>query len=114
LGYALTNCTTCGPRYSIVRGIPYDRANTTMSGFAMCSRCGREYTDPADRRFHAQPTACHVCGPRLELLDPTGRPIVGDPVAQAARLLRAGRIVAIKGIGGYHIALRADDEAAIQ
>ncbi len=113
-GYALINCTHCGPRYSIVNGIPYDRPNTTMAGFDMCPDCEDEYTDPADRRYHAQPIACHACGPTLQLLAPTGDPFDADPIARAAELLLDGGIVAIKGLGGFHLAVRADDENAVQ
>jgi hydrogenase maturation protein HypF len=111
--HALTNCTACGPRYSIVRRIPYDRANTTMSPFAMCEACWREYHDPLDRRFHAQPTNCHGCGPTLRLIGTDGTPIAGDPIAAAARILASGGIVAIKGLGGYHLACRADLDATV-
>ncbi len=83
--------------------MPYDRAATTMAAFPMCPACRREYDDPADRRFHAQPIACPACGPRLTLLDRAGSPLAGDPVEGAARLLRAGAIVAVKGLGGYHL-----------
>ena len=106
--YPFINCTNCGPRYSIITTIPYDRPNTTMRVFDLCASCQREYDDPADRRFHAQPTACPLCGPRLDLVDPGCRPIGGDPIAETAALLQAGRIVAIKGIGGFHLACRAD------
>ncbi|MEZ5849674.1 MAG: carbamoyltransferase HypF [Hyphomicrobiaceae bacterium] len=106
-GYAFTNCTHCGPRLSIVEAIPYDRQLTTMSRFAMCPDCRREYDDPADRRFHAQPNACPRCGPQLWLEDPSGRRWEHDPVAVAARLLRDGRIVAVKGLGGFHLACDA-------
>ncbi|MGD0139479.1 MAG: carbamoyltransferase HypF [Tepidisphaeraceae bacterium] len=112
-GYALTNCTNCGPRFSIIRAIPYDRPNTTMARFVMCRQCHEEYENPADRRFHAQPTACRQCGPRLELVDSSGLPIAGDPVEQAAGRLARGEIVAIKGIGGFHLAVRADDQEAV-
>lgn len=112
-GYALINCTNCGPRYSIVQDVPYDRPNTTMSTFQMCEACRSEYTSPADRRFHAQPIACHDCGPHLFLTDRLGRPLLGDPVRSAAKLLDEGRIVAIKGLGGFHLAVRADRTAAV-
>ncbi len=111
--YPLTNCTNCGPRFSIIRAIPYDRANTTMTGFPMCGQCDREYEDPADRRFHAQPNACHQCGPQLDLIDHRGQQIQGDPIEAAARLLANGKIVAVKGAGGFHLAVRADDSAAV-
>ncbi len=102
-GYAFTNCTNCGPRYTIVRDLPYDRKTTTMAGFPMCPDCAREYADPLDRRYHAQPIACPVCGPRLSLVDPaTGRTLAGD-IPEAAALIRKGRILAIKGIGGFHL-----------
>lgn len=112
-GYAFTNCTNCGPRYSIIRDLPYDRATTTMAGFTMCPACAAEYGDIGDRRFHAQPIACPACGPRLALADAAGRPLPSrDPVADAAAALRAGRIVAVKGIGGYQLmADAANDEA---
>ena len=112
-GYGLINCTNCGPRYSIIQGIPYDRPNTTMAAFAMCSDCRREYADPGDRRFHAQPVACHKCGPKLELVDGAGKRFEGDPIHLAAGMLLAGKILAIKGLGGFHLAVRADDQAAV-
>jgi hydrogenase maturation protein HypF len=107
-GYAFTNCTNCGPRFTITLDIPYDRPNTTMAGFAMCERCRAEYEDPTDRRFHAQPIACPVCGPAVRFgSDPT------DAIDRCAEALRAGRIVALKGIGGYHLACDAADEQAV-
>ncbi len=113
--YAFTNCTHCGPRYTIARDVPYDRSKTTMSGFAMCPECRREYGDPADRRFHAQPIACPACGPQLRLLDAKGRPLPSeDPIATAARALRDGRIVAVKGLGGYHLACDATSAVAVR
>ncbi|MGH2895593.1 MAG: Sua5/YciO/YrdC/YwlC family protein, partial [Solirubrobacteraceae bacterium] len=114
--YPFINCTNCGPRFTIVRGVPYDRPLTTMAGFAMCAACLVEYQDPADRRFHAQPNACPVCGPRVSLVSARGAGATGserDPVAAAAVALRAGAILAVKGIGGYHLACRADNEAAV-
>ncbi len=111
-GYPFTNCTNCGPRFTIVRDVPYDRPRTTMAGFAMCQRCAAEYHDPADRRFHAQPVCCPECGPRLALAGPDGRPLPGDPLAGAVALLTAGKIVAVKGLGGYHLACDATSEAA--
>jgi hydrogenase maturation protein HypF len=109
--YPFVNCTNCGPRFTIVRGVPYDRPLTTMAGFAMCPACQAEYDDPADRRFHAQPNACPVCGPQVRLVGdaPAGR----DDVQRAARALAAGAIVAVKGIGGFHLACRADDGRAV-
>lgn len=111
-GYAFANCTQCGPRFSIVETIPYDRAATTMRVFAMCAACRAEYEDPEDRRFHAQPIACPACGPRL-WLETDGREIAGDPITQALARLRSGEILAIKGIGGFHLACDALDEAAV-
>ncbi len=107
--YGLINCTDCGPRYTIIDRVPYDRCNTTMRRFEMCSACQAEYTDPSDRRYHAQPIACHDCGPRVELVDPCGAPLRGDPIQACARLIEAGQIVAVKGLGGFHLAVRADD-----
>jgi hydrogenase maturation protein HypF len=107
--YPFVNCTNCGPRFTIVRGVPYDRPLTTMAGFAMCARCQAEYDDPADRRFHAQPNACPECGPTVRLGDAVGE----DALAAAAAALRGGSIVAVKGVGGYHLACRADDEGAV-
>ncbi len=110
--YPFVNCTNCGPRFTIVRGVPYDRPRTTMAGFAMCDACRAEYADPADRRFHAQPNACPECGPHVTLHG--GDAVPGrDAVARAAALLRDGAIVAVKGIGGYHLACRADGELAV-
>ncbi|WP_049652581.1 carbamoyltransferase HypF [Kitasatospora sp. MY 5-36] len=108
------SCTNCGPRHTIVTGLPYDRANTTMAGFPLCPDCAREYADPADRRFHAQPVACHACGPRLALTVP-GRPDLGgeQALAEARRLLADGAVLAVKGIGGYHLACDARDAAAV-
>jgi hydrogenase maturation protein HypF len=110
-GYPFTNCTDCGPRFTIVRGVPYDRPLTTMAGFVMCERCRAEYEDPLDRRFHAQPNACPECGPRVQLRGACGSS--GDPLRDAAELLRGGAIVAIKGLGGYHLACRPDEEAVV-
>jgi hydrogenase maturation protein HypF len=111
--YPFINCTNCGPRFTIVRDVPYDRPFTTMAGFAMCAACSAEYHDPADRRYHAQPTCCPACGPSLALLDAAGRPLAGDPLDAAAALLRDGRIVAVKGLGGYHLAAKAASEDAV-
>ncbi len=113
--YPFTNCTNCGPRYTIVRDVPYDRANTTMAAFRMCPACQREYDDPTDRRFHAQPNACPACGPRLRLVDAEDAPLAtSDPIATAAGLLAAGAIVAVKGLGGYHLACDAANEEAVR
>ena len=102
-GYPFLNCTSCGPRYTIVESVPYDRARTTMAPFVMCADCAREYDDPGDRRFHAEPVACPACGPRLTGLD----------VAGAAARLRAGEVVAVKGLGGFHLAADAGSEEAV-
>ncbi len=112
--YPFINCTNCGPRFTIVRGLPYDRELTTMAAFAMCASCRAEYEDPANRRFHAQPNACPKCGPSVRLIDPTGHTLgVEDPMRAAAAALLAGKIVAVKGAGGYHLACRADDEETV-
>lgn len=115
--YAFTNCTHCGPRLTIVYGIPYDRVMTTMAPFAMCEACAREYTDPGDRRFHAQPIACQVCGPRLSLARLENGSLAGvdaqDALAAAAQLIGAGEILAIKGLGGYQLACDAANETAV-
>ena len=111
--YPFINCTNCGPRFTIVRGVPYDRPLTTMASFTMCPACRAEYDDPADRRFHAQPNACAACGPSLRILSGDGAYIPGDPLPAIAAVLRAGAIVAIKGIGGYHLACLARDEHAV-
>ena len=112
--YPFINCTNCGPRYSIVTAVPYDRAQTTMAGFVMCPACRREYEDPADRRFHAQPNACAACGPRLWAAETDGSERPGDACDHAAETLRRGGIVAVKGLGGFHLAVAADDEAAVR
>ncbi|SCL33992.1 hydrogenase maturation protein HypF [Micromonospora rhizosphaerae] len=112
-GYPFTNCTNCGPRFTIVEDVPYDRGTTTMAEFPLCAGCAAEYADPGDRRFHAEPVCCPLCGPALRLVDADGDPISGDPVDSAVRWLRNGRIVAVKGLGGYHLAARADDERAV-
>jgi hydrogenase maturation protein HypF len=112
LRYPFINCTNCGPRFTIVRDVPYDRPLTTMAGFAMCSDCAAEYHDPADRRFHAQPVCCPACGPQLRLLDSRGAPMAGDPLAGAVSVLRRGQVLAIKGLGGYHLAVDAASQDA--
>ncbi len=107
-------CTNCGPRFTIITDLPYDRATTTMAGFAMCAACREEYDDPADRRFHAQPVCCHDCGPRLELRDRHGGSIAGEEALVEARaLLATGAVVAVKGLGGYHLACDARNERAV-
>ena len=113
--YPFTNCTNCGPRFTIARDVPYDRASTTMAAFRMCPDCRREYEDVADRRFHAQPNACPVCGPRLTLLTPDGAAVeCEDPIGAVARALRSGHIVAIKGLGGFHLACDATSSDAVR
>lgn len=135
--YPFINCTNCGPRFSIITGIPYDRINTTMHKFAMCDDCAAEYSDPSDRRYHAQPVACSKCGPCIELLDGAGKRLkvagirldgdgkrlgaadirpeaAGAAVLQAASLIFRGKIIAIKGIGGYHLTCNAFDAAAVR
>ena len=115
--YPFVNCTNCGPRFTIVRGVPYDRPLTAMAGFEMCPDCRAEYDDPRDRRFHAQPNACPACGPVARLLDRGGARAdmrgASDDVAAAARALLDGLIVAVKGIGGFHLSCRADSERAV-
>jgi len=111
--YAFINCTQCGPRYTLTSHLPYDRAQTSMARFAQCPACLDEYTNPSHRRFHAEPNACSVCGPRLELVDMQGLAVAGDAIAGTLALLRAGRIVAIKGLGGFHLACDARNAAAV-
>ncbi|WP_339153821.1 carbamoyltransferase HypF [Actinomadura luteofluorescens] len=106
--YPFINCTACGPRFTIVTGVPYDRPNTTMAGFAMCAPCAAEYEDPADRRFHAQPVCCPACGPSLTI-----RPDAGEPLDAARAALADGAVLAVKGLGGYHLAARAADPGGV-
>ncbi|MDO6460929.1 carbamoyltransferase HypF [Granulosicoccaceae sp. 1_MG-2023] len=113
-GYAFTNCTNCGPRFSIIRRIPYDRANTSMAEFQQCTACAEEYHNPADRRFHAQPNACPDCGPRLWYENHAGETRDSGPLAQAVACLRGGGILAIKGIGGFHLACDAGNADALE
>jgi hydrogenase maturation protein HypF len=113
-GYPFINCTNCGPRYSIVQGLPYDRAQTTMASFTMCHACRNEYTDPLNRRYHAQPNACVACGPRFSCADAAGGVTLGvAAMDQAAKALLQGQIVAIKSIGGFHLAVNATDAEAV-
>lgn len=111
--YAFTTCTHCGPRYTVSSGIPYDRARTSLAAFPLCPACAAEYGAPADRRFHAETTCCPVCGPQLRLLDATGQAVPGDPLALCLQRLRAGEIVALKGLGGFHLACDAGNAAAV-
>ncbi|HEX9208284.1 MAG TPA: acylphosphatase, partial [Steroidobacteraceae bacterium] len=116
--YAFINCTQCGPRYTLIESLPYDRPNTTMRGFPLCADCRREYEDPLDRRFHAEPVACPQCGPHLRfvLADGSGAVDGNDAAALAAAVavLRDGRVLAVKGIGGYHLMCDARSDAAVQ
>jgi hydrogenase maturation protein HypF len=113
--YPFINCTNCGPRYTIVRDIPYDRPRTSMARFRMCPACQREYDDPLNRRFHAQPNACWDCGPRVELWDRAGQRVdCSNPISQAAAHLRAGEVVAVKGLGGFHLAADATNGLAVE
>lgn len=118
--YPFTNCTNCGPRLSIIRAIPYDRSNTSMSAFAICSECAKEYHDVENRRFHAQPVACHACGPSAWLERADGKSVTAsmfsmlDDVDAVCTLLQKGEIVAIKGLGGIHLACDATQETAVQ
>jgi hydrogenase maturation protein HypF len=114
--HAFINCTQCGPRYTLTRALPYDRAQTSMAAFAQCPQCLTEYRNPTHRRFHAEPNACPRCGPQLALVDGRGQPIAddaGDPIAATLALLRAGKIVAIKGLGGFHLACDARNAGAV-
>jgi hydrogenase maturation protein HypF len=112
--YPFTNCTKCGPRFTITRDVPYDRPATTMAPFRMCEACEREYHDVADRRFHAQPNACPMCGPTLEVRAADGRTIHADPLAAVSDALLSGHVVAIKGVGGFHLACDATSARAVQ
>ncbi len=115
--YPFINCTNCGPRYTIIKDIPYDRPKTSMAGFKMCPECSREYNDPKDRRFHAQPNACPVCGPHAFLVNRRNEQVFlngKDPVQAAANLLAQGKIVAIKGLGGFHLAADAFNDNAVE
>lgn len=112
--YPFINCTNCGPRYTIIDDIPYDRPHTSMKVFRMCRECQSEYDDPGNRRFHAQPNGCAECGPRVTLFDNTGKSVItNDPIQKAALLLREGYILAIKGIGGFHLAVDAENDQAV-
>jgi hydrogenase maturation protein HypF len=123
-GYPFTNCTNCGPRFSIIESLPYDRANTSMKAFTMCPQCQAEYNEPRDRRFHAQPNACPICGPQLELWDRKGRALLSDErrslergrgaITAAVDAIRQGQIVAVKGLGGFHLMVAAYNDEAVQ
>ncbi len=112
--YPFINCTNCGPRYSIIEALPYDRPNTSMKGFPMCQQCRKEYEDPMDRRFHAQPVACPACGPSIKLLDPEGTEIPGPPIEVLVKAFNQGKIAAIKGLGGFHLAADATNHQAVK
>ena len=112
--YPFINCTNCGPRFTIIKDIPYDRAKTSMAGFPMCPDCDREYHDIDNRRYHAQPDCCASCGPRAFYLDEAGNELPGDGIELAREALKAGKIVAVKGLGGMHLACRCDDEALVR
>jgi len=112
--HPFANCTDCGPRFTIVTGFPYDRAKTTMCGFAMCPLCNSEYPDPLDRRFHAQPNACPHCGPRITFIQNNGGEVPGDWRSNFLAVIAAGQIVAVKGLGGFHLACAAQNEAALR
>ncbi|MFC1508922.1 carbamoyltransferase HypF [Candidatus Omnitrophota bacterium] len=112
--YPFINCTNCGPRFTIIKNIPYDRPYTTMAEFTQCPACESEYNDPVNRRFHAQPNACPVCGPKVDLFDSSGKSLPGDPIATAIELLKEGRIVAIKGLGGFHFAVDGCNDDAVR
>jgi hydrogenase maturation protein HypF len=111
--YPFTTCTLCGPRFTVVRSFPYDRERTSMADFTMCEKCAQEYHDPANRRFHSQTNCCPECGPRLNLLSADGEPLAGEPLSEAVRMLRQGKILAVKGIGGFHLACDATNEATV-
>ncbi|MBZ5699272.1 MAG: carbamoyltransferase HypF [Acidobacteriia bacterium] len=113
--YPFINCTNCGPRFTIIQSIPYDRSRTSMAVFPMCEECRREYEDPKNRRFHTQPNACWKCGPQLELWDTGGRRVAcSDPVTKAVMRLRIGDVIAIKGLGGFHLAVDATNSSGVE
>ena len=114
--YPFTNCTNCGPRYSIIEAVPYDRKHTSMKKFRMCDACYAEYINPTDRRFHAQPNACPACGPRLGLWDRHGRDLtqLDDPLLSASQSIRDGEVLAVKGLGGFHLMVDARDSSAVE
>lgn len=112
--YPFTNCTNCGPRFTIIKNIPYDRKNTTMEEFQMCAKCNEEYNDPLDRRFHAEPTCCEQCGPSIQLLDGQGHVLnTENPLAEVRKILKAGYIVGVKGIGGFNLVCDGKSQEAI-
>jgi hydrogenase maturation protein HypF len=111
--YPFINCTDCGPRYTIIQTPPYDRVRTSMKHFTMCKQCESEYTNPASRRYHAEPISCPDCGPKLKFLDNKGNEIEGDPIALAVSMLKAGKIIALKGLGGFHLMCDATSDSAV-
>jgi hydrogenase maturation protein HypF len=111
--YPFTNCTHCGPRFTFITGLPYDRPRTTMADFALCPACAAEYNEPSDRRFHAQPVACPVCGPQLWYVPPAENGRAGSALETAVHQLQQGGIVAVKGLGGFHLACLADHKQAV-
>ncbi|MBN2168740.1 MAG: carbamoyltransferase HypF, partial [Actinobacteria bacterium] len=112
--YPFINCTNCGPRFTIIENTPYDRRSTSMSSFTMCDQCREEYEDPMNRRFHAQPNACPRCGPRLLLVNREGEKLPGEPVDVVSEMLKRGEIVAVKGLGGFHLACDATSDEAVR
>ncbi len=115
--YPFTNCTNCGPRFTIIQNIPYDRRNTTMKKFKMCKSCQSEYDNPSDRRFHAQPNACGICGPEIKLVDSLRFKVESNKekaIKKTIELLKEGKIVAIKGLGGFHLACDALNDKAVK
>ena len=109
--FPFINCTNCGPRFTIIEDVPYDRPKTSMKDFPMCPECEREYHNIENRRYHAQPDCCPDCGPEVFFLDGDGKPVPGDAIERAREAIRVGKIVAVKGLGGFHLACRADDPA---
>jgi hydrogenase maturation protein HypF len=112
--YPFITCTLCGPRFTVVRSFPYDRERTSMADFTMCPECRREYSTPSDRRFHSQTNSCAICGPRLSLTDPNGFQLGGDPIVESIALLKQGKVLGIKGVGGFHLACDASNEDAVR
>lgn len=112
--YPFINCTNCGPRFTIIKDVPYDRAKTSMSAFPMCPDCDREYHDIENRRYHAQPDCCPDCGPQVFFLDADGKPVEGDAIELARQSIRAGKIIAVKGLGGIHLACRCNDASIVR
>ena len=112
--FPFVTCTLCGPRFTVVRSFPYDRERTSMADFEMCEDCATEYRDPDNRRFHSQTNSCPNCGPKLSLVDSTGKVVRGDSIIECIRLLKLGQIVAIKGLGGFHLAVDARNNDAVQ